>query len=102
MFLIQVLLPLYDNEGKPFANEVIGRIKSELTNQFGGLTAYTRAPAEGFWTEDAATQRKDDIVVLEVMTEALDTAWWRQFRHALEDQLRQQSIIIRSQEMQLL
>jgi hypothetical protein len=47
-YLIQILLPLVDNEGQPFPHSDYMRVRSELTERFGGLTAFTRAPAEGF------------------------------------------------------
>ena len=47
MYLIQILLPLNDNQGRPVARELFRDVGSELTGRFGGLTAHTRAPAEG-------------------------------------------------------
>jgi hypothetical protein len=52
--LVQILLPIYDDQGSEFASDVYVQVRSELTEPFGGLTAYTRAPAEGLWgTRDA-------------------------------------------------
>jgi hypothetical protein len=48
-YLVQILLPIYDNQGSKLASEFYSRVRSELTERFGGLTAYTRAPAEGLW-----------------------------------------------------
>ena len=45
MYLIHILLPLNDNEGRPHGRELLRAV--ELTERFGGLTAHTRAPAEG-------------------------------------------------------
>ena len=45
--LIQILLPLFDNGGQPFPRSDYMRVRSELTERFGGLTAFTRTPAEG-------------------------------------------------------
>ncbi len=49
MHLVQILLPLADNRGRPFPAAMLGDVRRELTERFGGLTAFTRAPAEGFW-----------------------------------------------------
>ena len=49
MHLVQILLPTHDNHQQPFAREEYGRVREELTDKFGGLTVYTRAPAEGLW-----------------------------------------------------
>ena len=59
--LVQILLPIYDNHGSKFAPEVYGQVRSQLTESFGGLTAYTRAPAEGLWGTGDQVKR-DDIV----------------------------------------
>ncbi|PIK71011.1 hypothetical protein CS379_21625, partial [Methylobacterium frigidaeris] len=47
-YLIQILLPLSDNQGRPFAKAEYVRVREKLTRQFGGLTAFTRSPAKGF------------------------------------------------------
>jgi hypothetical protein len=101
MQLIQILLPTYDNEGKPFPHEIYGAIGDELVARFSGLTAYTQAPAEGFWTRGNRTAR-DEIVVFEVMVQELDENWWSQYRHELEGRLRQESVVIRTHAIRLL
>lgn len=99
--LIQLLLPLFDNEGQPCPRSDYRRVRAELSQRFGGLTAFTRAPAEGFWEEKGETAR-DDIVVFEVMTSELDPAWWAAYRRRLEACFRQDSIVVRAQETRLL
>lgn len=47
MHLIEILLPLNDNEGRPFESEKFSAIRESLTERFGGLTAFTRSPAQG-------------------------------------------------------
>jgi hypothetical protein len=100
MHLIQILLPLNDNEGDPFDPDLYRDVREELSSRFGGLTAFTRAPAEGHWEDDGKTTR-DEIVVFEVMAEELATEWWRGYRQKLERVFRQEVIVIRAQEMQL-
>ena len=99
--LIQILLPLFDNGGQPFPRSDYMRVRSELTERFGGLTAFTRAPAEGLWEENGETTR-DDIVVFEVLTSELDAGWWAGYRRRLEASFRQDSIVIRAQATRLL
>lgn len=101
MHLIQILLPTYDNEGKPFPHEIYGAIGDELVARFSGLTAYTRAPAEGFWSSGTQTAR-DEIVVFEVMVRELDEIWWSQYRHGLEARLRQELVVIRTHPIRLI
>jgi hypothetical protein len=99
--LIQILLPLSDNEGQPFPRPEYTRVRSALTEQFGGLTAFTRGPAEGAWEEDGETAH-DEIVVFEVMTSEVDQSWWDRYRRTLEARFRQECIIIRAQQTRLL
>lgn len=101
MHLIQLLLPTSDNEGKPFPHEIYGAIGDELVARFSGLTAHTRAPAQGFWTSGNQTAR-DEIVIFEVMVQEVDEVWWSQYRRELEGRLRQESVIIRMHPIQLL
>jgi hypothetical protein len=75
MQLIQILLPLYDNRGQPFPGTLFAHVRQELTSRFGGVTAYTRAPASGIWREGNGQETRDDIVIYEVMTENPDQAW---------------------------
>lgn len=99
--LIQILLPLSDNEGRRFPPAAYARVRSELTERFGGMTAFTRGPAEGLWEENGRTAR-DDIVVFEVMAADLDTSWWDGYRRSLETRFRQERIITRAQDIALL
>jgi hypothetical protein len=101
LHLIQILLPLYDNTGTALAPELYGTVQEKLTKIFGGLTAFTRAPAEGLWRDQGKTKR-DDVVVFEIMTDSLDEGWWRSYRGELERDFRQDVIVIRAQEVRLL
>jgi hypothetical protein len=44
----------------------------------------------------------DEIVVFEVMTEALDVSWWGRYRLLLEREFRQDQIVIRASTVALL
>src|SRR5919205_3355873 len=101
MQLIQILLPLYDNAGEPLPSDLFNEVRHELADRFGGLTAYSRAPAHGVWKDEGETQH-DDIVVFEVMAERLDSAWWRDYRRSLEARFRQREIVIRAQDIVIL
>ena len=99
--LIQILLPLRDNQGNKFPDADFERIQKVLADQFGGLTAYGRAPAEGVWAQGGKKWR-DDILVVEVMAGELDVGWWRSFRRDLEKTLRQEQLVIRAHSLQVL
>jgi hypothetical protein len=96
LFLVQILLPLYDNEGHAFEPADYVQLRSDLADRFGGVTAYTRAPARGVWKDDSGETTRDDIVIFEVMTEELDRPWWSGFRRELERRFRQDSVIVRA------
>ena len=109
MHLVQILLPLADNAGQPLPRALFAALARELTERFGGLTAYTRAPAEGLWRDEDAAERtsdtpvvRDQIVIYEVMAQELDPAWWADRRRALERDFRQETVIVRAQELRLL
>ena len=99
MFLVEILLPLYDNEGRRFGAEEFDRVRDELAARFGGVTAFRRSPAEGVWREGGAESR-DRVVVFEVMTDGVDRAWWRGYREELERRFRQEKIVARATEFE--
>jgi hypothetical protein len=96
MHLVQLLLPLKDQDGKPFPRSHYRQIRETLTERFGGLTAYTRAPAEGLWDEGDQVSF-DDIVIYEVMVPELDRAWWQEYRVMLERAFEQDELVVRAQ-----
>lgn len=96
MHLVQLLLPLYDPRGNPQATELLAGVRQELVERFGGLTAYSRAPAKGLWVQDGQHVERDDILVYEVMVDSLDRAWWAGYRSALEKRFRQDALIVRA------
>ena len=95
-FLIQVILPLYDNERRPFSPTELVRVRRELTDRFGGITAYTRAPAEGFWEDADGHTRRDDVVIVEVMVEMLERDWWQRYGRELAGRFAQEEMVIRA------
>jgi len=101
MYLIQILLPVYDNAGNKFEAEQYTKVRLELTEAFGGSTAYSRAPAEGLW-HDAGKVTKDDIVIVEVMTPSINKRWWARYRKDLAERFRQEVLVIRAQKLETL
>jgi hypothetical protein len=100
-YLVQVLLPVYDNGGDRFPTHHYDEVRAKLTDKFGGSTAYTRAPAEGLWNS-AGTVKRDDIVVVEIMAQSLDRAFWADYRRELEELFHQDEIVIRAQKYEAL
>jgi C4-dicarboxylate-specific signal transduction histidine kinase len=101
-YLIQTLLPLYDNDGRAFGEEPFAATRTELTERFGGLTAHLRAPARGLWKKDDGQVQRDDVVIFEVMTDALDRPWWKEYRATLEARFAQEAIVVRATRVRLL
>jgi len=103
MHLSQIPLPLRTPHGNAFAHAEFERIAAELTERFGGVTAFLRAPASGLWQEGRTGRtERDDIVVYEVMVDELDPAWWEQYRRTLEMRFAQHELVVRAAEMRRL
>jgi hypothetical protein len=96
MHLVQILLPLTDNAGHAFPRDRYRRVSDELTERFGGVTTYTRAPAEGRWKDEDHDVARDEIVIFEVMADDLDRRWWERYRQALERAFAQDEIVVRA------
>lgn len=101
MYLIQILLPLEDEDGTTFPTTQYDRLAQQLTDRFGGVTGFLRSPAEGRWKQGAQTEH-DEIVVMEVMIDEVDRAWWANLRKRLTKQFRQDEIVIRCQPIERL
>jgi hypothetical protein len=101
MRLVEIFLPLNDNSSRPFGTEKYAAVRAHLTERFGGLTAFSRSPAQGT-TSNGGKMVHDDIIVFEVMTETLDAAWWGSYRLHLERVFRQDEIVVRASTITLL
>jgi len=94
MHLIQLLLPLHDNDGRPFSASYFAQVRCDLTDRFGGVTAFIRAPADGLWKESADDINRDQILMFEVLAEQLDRDWWSLYRKQLQNKFRQDEVLI--------
>ncbi|MDB4949133.1 MAG: hypothetical protein JWM27_1782 [Gemmatimonadetes bacterium] len=95
MHLDPILLPRYDNDDPPFGREPFHRMRAELTERFGGVTAYLRA-ASGAWKERGGDVEPGQIAIVEVMDDALDRAGWSACRTDLERHFRQDQLVVRA------
>jgi hypothetical protein len=102
VFLVEFFLPVFDNGGARFPQEDFVRVRRELTERFGGVTAFMRSPATGLWEDETGAVRRDDLVSFEVMTETLDRDWWRNYRAQLGKRFRQQEILMRATSSEVL
>ncbi len=96
MYLIQILLPVRDNAGQPFPRGNYDVLRVELTRVFGGVTAYSRVPAEGLWEDSNGEVSHDEIVVFEVMADTLERDWWQRFRQTLAERFAQEQLVLRA------
>jgi hypothetical protein len=101
-FLVQLLLPLYDNSGQRFPNALLAQVMDELTDRHGGVTAYLRSPAEGSWVEGSGAVEKDEVVMFEVMIDHLDRDWWSRYRGTLAQRFDQDELVVRATAMERL
>jgi hypothetical protein len=101
MHLVEIFLPLNDNDGRPLGTEKFAAVREQLTARFGGLTAFSRSPAQGTTSEGGKTVH-DEIIVFEVMAETLDASWWKSYRLQLEREFRQDEIVVRASTVTLL
>ena len=101
--LVQILLPTQTRNGAAVAPEQFARVRVELTEQFGGVTAYTRSPATGLWKreEDDAIER-DQVIMVEVVVDEFDPAWWAAYRAQLESRFDQEVVHARALAMDLI
>ena len=93
---VELFLPLRKAGGEPIALDVYQALEDELTQRFGGVTAFSRAPARGRWTASGGRPTTDDIVIYEVMVRELDQQWWAQLRERLESELEQEEVLVRA------
>lgn len=102
MRLIQILLPLYDNAEQPFPKRLFDQVRQELTDNFGGVTIYLRSPAVGAWESESGAVCRDDVILVEVMVQTIDSAWWSTYRQELERRFSQDRILIRATDVDVL
>jgi hypothetical protein len=102
MNLVELFIPLQNNDGVPFPLAHYASIEKELSERFGGVTSYPRTPATGLWEAANSASQRDELLIYEVMTPEIDRAWWAAFRAKLEKVLRQERIVIRTQEVEML
>jgi hypothetical protein len=102
MFLVQLLLPLYDNTGRRLPRERFAEVRDELTQRYGGVTAFLRSPAQGTWKEGSGGVDHDDIVMCEVMVESVDRSWWTRYRRTLEERFGQRELVVRALQIERL
>ena len=96
MYLIQLLLPRTKSGKAPLQDDAIAQTRAELVAVFEGITAYLRSPAQGAWTAPDGDVEVDEVVMVEVLTEELDRAWWKAYTAKLAARFDQEVIHVRA------
>jgi hypothetical protein len=95
MVLIQLLLPTTELAGTDAVTPLFDT-RRELADKFKGVTAYVRSPAKGLWTAPDGHTESDDVVMIEVVTDKFDRAWWRDYAAMLARRFGQDKIHVRA------
>lgn len=96
MYLVQLLLPLHDNHGRAFEPALFDAVEHEMTQRFGGVTSYLRAPAAGAFRNSRGSVMEDDVAVFEVMCSELDRRYWSRYREQLTALFAQEELVVRA------
>jgi hypothetical protein len=102
MHLVQLFLPLADDAGQRFPKAAFDAVRDDLAGRYGGVTAFVRSPAVGLWEDDAGHVERDDVVLFEVMVDAVDRAAWSALARELAVRFRQDEVMLRALPMERL
>lgn len=70
--------------------------RAELVERYDGVTAYLRSPAQGAWTRPDGQVERDEVIMIEVVTDTFERAWWRAYAEKLARRFQQDAIHIRA------
>jgi hypothetical protein len=94
--LVQILLPRTYRDGTAVPPSDFSQTRAELVDAFDGVTAYLRSPALGVWVAPDGHVERDEVVMVEVVVNDFDRAWWRSYARTLAARFHQESIHIRA------
>jgi hypothetical protein len=84
MQLVQIFLPLYDNNKQLFEESVYNDVRNMLKDQFGGVSFHRNTPVGGLWKDEGGKTNYDELIIAEIMIHNLNKEWWKQFKQDLE------------------
>ena len=102
MRVVEVFLPLQLPDKRPQPKTLFAEVRRELIERFGGLTAHSRAPAQGVWEDDSGQPELDNILIIEVIDRNFDRRWWEDYRRSLERRFAQEEVLIRATDTELI
>lgn len=94
--LVQILLPIRLPDGSDVPADALARVRVELTERFGGVTAYSRSPATGLWKSTESEIERDLVIMIEVVVDVFDRDWWARYREQLEQRFGQEEVLARA------
>lgn len=95
MYLMQIFVPYGNSADGALREEPYMNLKQELTDRFGGVTVYSRAPVKGIWKPAPGQQEADDMIIYEVLLGKPDMSYWSSLKSRLEYIFQQQEILMR-------
>ena len=93
--LFQIFLPLYNVEGEAFSKDLFDDFSKQFSEQFGGITAFSRSPVTGIWKKDGNDSEKDTLIIYEVIADHYDKQYWSATKSVLKHKFSQDEILIR-------
>jgi inorganic pyrophosphatase len=100
--LIQLFLPLKNEDGKSFPDKYFDNVKETLTQKFKGLSIYSKSPVNGRWENSKSNIEEDILLVYEIMTDRVDLSYWEKYKQLLQKQFKQDTIVIRCLDISLI
>ena len=95
-FLVQILLPRRTDGDADARDAGFAQTRAELVERYDGVTAYLRSPAQGAWTAPDGRIERDEVVMIEVVTDRFEREWWRAYAEKLARRFQQEAIHIRA------
>jgi hypothetical protein len=98
-YRFEILLPLFDNTGKPIAPEKIAMAIGEVQETYGACRLQPSAPTLGWWTDATSAQAEkyeDWTIMLTVDADRTEEhlAWLSGFQSRQEEALEQIEIYV--------
>ena len=99
---IEILLPVYDNEGIALPTIEFAWVREILANAFGGVTFFPPPASRRIVEAGRRKSKRDQIVVIAVLVENMDRSWWERFRGDLERRFRQKVVVVTATTVEVL
>jgi hypothetical protein len=91
----ELLIPLFDNEGRPFGPEKVLSVHDQLLARFGGCRMEPLSPHLGSWAEEEQTYH-DQLLMFTVDAPREDASldWFVEYKESLKSEFKQVEIYL--------